>query len=355
MTTARAFAANSATSSLVAAGIPRRDAGPTDVEIEILYCGVCHSDLHTARNEWSAWPTVYPCVPGHEIVGKVTKVGARVTKFKPGSLAAVGCMVDSCGQCAGCKAGLEQYCDVGKTVFTYNSPDPHGTGPTTYGGYSERIIVDERFVLTVSEKLDLAAAAPLLCAGITLYSPLKHWNAGPGKTVGIVGLGGLGHMGVKFAHALGARTVLFTTSPSKAEDGRRLGADDVVVSKDANQMQKHARSFDLIVNTVAASHDLDPFLNLLKRDGTLVLVGVPEHPHPSPSIFNLVMARRSLAGSGIGGIPETQEMLNFCAAKNIVSDIEMIPIQKINEAYERMLKGDVRYRFVIDLKSLRDG
>jgi uncharacterized zinc-type alcohol dehydrogenase-like protein len=335
------------------AGIPRREAGPTDVEIEILYCGVCHSDLHTVRNEWSAWPTVYPCVPGHEIVGQVTKVGAKVTNFRPGSHVAVGCIVDSCGKCAGCKAGLEQYCDEGKTVFTYNSPDSHGTAPTTYGGYSERIVVDERFVLRVSDKLDLAATAPLLCAGITLYSPLKHWGAGAGKTVGIVGLGGLGHMGVKFAHALGARTVLFTTSPSKAEDGRRLGADDVVISKDANQMQRHTRSFDLIVNTVSVSHDLNPFLSLLKRDGTLVLVGAPEHPHPSPSIFSLLMARRSLAGSGIGGIPETQEMLDFCAAKNIVSDVEIIPIQKINDAYGRLLKSDVKYRFVIDMKSLK--
>jgi alcohol dehydrogenase (NADP+) len=268
-------------------------------------------------------------------------------------VAAVGCMVGSCGQCGSCKEGLEQYCDLGKTVFTYNSPDSHGTAPMTYGGYSERIVVDEQFVLRVSDKLDLAATAPLLCAGITLYSPLKHWRAGTGKTVGIVGLGGLGHMGVKLAHALGARTVLFTTSPSKAEDGRRLGADQVVISKDENQMNRHTRSLDLIVNTVAASHNLDPFLALLKRDGTMVLVGAPEHPHPSPSIFNLILARRSLAGSGIGGIAETQEMLDFCAAKNIVSDIEMIPIQKINEAYERLVKGDVKYRFVIDMKSLK--
>src|SRR5262249_50607757 len=276
-----------------------------------------------------------------------------VAGFKPGDLAAVGCMVGSCGSCASCREGLEQSCDAGKTVFTYNSPDPHGPGPVTYGGYSDKIVVDEKFVLRVSDRLDLAAAAPLLCAGITLYSPLRHWGAGPGKKVGIVGLGGLGHMGVKFAHSFGAETVLFTTSPSKIEDGKRLGADAVVVSKDPSQMQKHTRSIDLIVDTVAVSHDLDPFLSLLRRDGTLVLVGAPEHPHPSPSVFNLLLARRSLAGSGIGGIAETQRMLDYCAEKGIVSDIEMIPIQKINEAYERMKKGDVKYRFVIDMKSLK--
>ncbi len=349
----RAFAATSPTSALAPATITRRDALLSDVEFEILFCGVCHSDLHAARNEWAAWPTVYPCVPGHEIVGRVTKVGSKVSRFKPGDLAAVGCMVDSCGTCPSCKENLEQYCDTGGTVFTYNSPDPHKTAPMTYGGYSEKIVVNEKFVLHVSNKLDLAATAPLLCAGITLYSPLKHWKAGPGKKVGIVGLGGLGHMGVKLSHALGAQTVLFTTSPSKVEDGKRLGADDVVISKDAGQMKRHERSFDLIVNTVAASHNLDPFLTLLKRDGTLVLVGAPEHPHPSPSIFNLLMARRSLAGSGIGGIAETQEMLNYCAEKKIASDIELIPIQKINEAYTRMTKGDVKYRFVIDMKSLK--
>jgi alcohol dehydrogenase (NADP+) len=353
MTATQAFATGSAKSPLASASIPRRDPGANDVEFDILFCGVCHSDLHTARNEWSVWPTVYPCVPGHEIVGRVTKVGAKVTRFKPGDLAAVGCMIGSCGTCPSCKDGLEQYCDSGATVFTYNSPDPHKTAPTTYGGYSERMVVDERFVLQVSDKLDPAATAPLLCAGITLYSPLKHWGAGPGKKVGIVGLGGLGHMGVKFSHAFGANTVLFTTSPSKIEDGKRLGADDVVVSKDPGQMNRHNRSFDLIVSTVAVSHNLDPFISLLKRDGTLVLVGAPEHPHPSPSVFNLIMARRSLAGSGIGGIPETQEMLDYCAAKGIVSDIELIPIQKINEAYERMLQGDVKYRFVIDMKSLK--
>ncbi|QEL16494.1 NAD(P)-dependent alcohol dehydrogenase [Limnoglobus roseus] len=352
MPTAKAFSASNATSPLAAASIPRREVGPTDVAFEIQYCGVCHSDLHTARNEWAAWPTVYPCVPGHEIVGKVTAVGAKVSKYKIGDRVAVGCMVDSCGACAGCREGLEQYCDAGKTVFTYNSADPHGTAPVTYGGYSDRIVVDEKFVLRVPENLDLAGVAPLLCAGITLYSPLKHWGAGPGKKVGIVGLGGLGHMGVKFAHAFGAETVLFTTSPSKVADGKRLGADQVVVSKDADQMKQHERSFDLIVNTVAVSHNLDPFLSLLKRDGTLVLVGAPEHPHPSPAVFQLLFARRSLAGSGIGGIPETQEMLDYCSEKGIVSDIELIPIQQINEAYTRMAKGDVKYRFVIDMKTL---
>lgn len=353
MPNARAFAANSASAPLAAASIARREVGADDVEFDILYCGVCHSDLHTARNEWAAWPTVYPCVPGHEIVGRATKVGANVKSFKPGDLAAVGCMVDSCGTCPSCQEGLEQYCDTGATVFTYNSPDPHRTAPVTYGGYSERIVVKEKFVLHVSDKLNLPAVAPLLCAGITLYSPLKHWGAGKGKKVGIVGLGGLGHMGVKFAHAFGAHTVLFTTSPSKVEDGKRLGADEVVISKNADEMNKHARSFDLIVNTVAVSHNLDPFLSLLKRDGSLVLVGAPEHPHPSPSVFNLLFARRSLAGSGIGGIPETQEMLDYCAEKNIVSDIELIPIQQINQAYDRMVKGDVKYRFVIDMKSLK--
>ena len=352
MSTARAFAATTPTSPLAAASIPRRDAGPDDVEIEILFCGVCHSDLHMARNQWDVWPTTYPCVPGHEIIGRVTKAGANVKSFKPGDVAAVGCMVGSCRTCASCREGLEQYCDTIGTVFTYNSPDPIGTAPMTYGGYSDRIVVNEHFVLRVSPKLDPAAAAPLLCAGITLYSPLKHWGAGPGKKVGIVGLGGLGHMGVKFAHAFGAHTVLFTTSAAKIPDGKRLGADEVVVSKNADEMTKHDRSFDLIVNTVAASHNLDPFIALLKRDGTMVLVGAPEHPHPSPTIFGLLFARRSLAGSGIGGIAETQEMLDYCAEKNIVSDIELIPVQKINDAFERMLKGDVKYRFVLDMKTL---
>lgn len=354
MVSVKAFAAHAATSPLIPTAIARREVGPQDVEFEIEYCGVCHSDLHTARNEWSAWPTVYPCVPGHEIVGKVSKVGSKVQGFKPGDFAAVGCMVDSCGDCRSCKEGLQQYCDAGATVFTYNSNDPHKTSPVTYGGYSERIVVDEKFVLRVPTNLDRAAVAPLLCAGITLYSPLKHWKAGPGKKVGIVGLGGLGHMGVKFSHAFGAQTVLFTTSASKVADGKRLGADEVVVSTNETEMVKHSRSFDLIISTVAVSHNLDPFISLLGRDGSLVLVGAPEFPHPSPSVFNLLFARRSLAGSGIGGIPETQEMLNFCSERNIVSDIELIPIQKINDAYDRMLKGDVKYRFVIDMKTLKN-
>lgn len=352
MTNTRAIAANSASSKLVSTTIPRRALGPKDVEFKIEYCGVCHSDLHTARNEWAVWPTVYPCVPGHEIVGKVTRVGAEVTTFKLGDLAAVGCMVDSCGSCGSCTEGLEQYCDVGGTTFTYNSVDPHKTAPVTYGGYSESIVVNEKFVLHVSEKLDLAAVAPLLCAGITLYSPLKHWEAGPGKKVGIVGLGGLGHMGVKFSHAFGANTVLFTTSPSKIDDGKRLGANEVVISNNEEEMNRHARSFDLIISTVAASHNLDPFISLLKRDGTLVLVGAPEHAHPSPTVFNFLLGRRSLAGSAIGGIRETQEMLDFCADRGIVSDIEVISAQQVNEGYERMLKGDVKYRFVIDMKTL---
>ena len=352
MPTVKAFAATSKTAPLAAATIPRRDVGPDDVEFDILYCGVCHSDIHAVRDEWAVWPTIYPCVPGHEIVGRVTKVGANVTKFKVGDLAATGCMVDSCGTCPSCKERLEQYCDNGATVFTYNSPDPTKTAPATYGGYSERIVVKENFVLHVSDKLNLAAVAPLLCAGITLYSPLKHWGAGPGKKVGIVGLGGLGHMGVKFAHAFGAQTVLFTTSPDKVADGKKLGADEVVISRNADEMKKHERSFDLIVSTVAVSHNLDPFISLLKRDGALVLVGAPEHPHPSPTVFNFLLARRSLAGSAIGGIKETQEMLDYCAEKGIVSDIELIPMSKVNESYERMIKGDVKYRFVIDMKTL---
>ena len=352
-TSVKAIAASAAKSPLAASTIMRREVGPDDIEFDIQFCGVCHSDLHTARNEWSAWPTVYPCVPGHEIVGTVTKVGANVKKFKVGDLAATGCMVDTtCGTCPSCKEGLEQYCDTGGTVFTYNSPDNHKTAPVTYGGYSKTIVVNQRFVLHVPKNLDLAAVAPLLCAGITLYSPLKHWGAGPGKKVGIVGLGGLGHMGVKFSHALGAKTVLFTTSPGKVEDGKKLGADDVVISKNADEMAKHARSFDLIVSTVAVSHDLNPFIDLLKRDGSLVLVGVPEHEHKSPGVFNLIFGRRSLAGSGIGGIPETQEMLDYCGKNNITSDIELIKPDYINTAYERMLKGDVKYRFVIDMKAL---
>ncbi|MDS4041152.1 MAG: NAD(P)-dependent alcohol dehydrogenase [Candidatus Competibacter sp.] len=342
------YAAHGATAPLDLFHFERREPGPRDVQIEILYCGVCHSDLHTARNEWHN--TIYPVVPGHEIVGRVTQVGGEVATFKAGDLAGVGCMVDSCGTCPDCREGLEQYCPT--FTLTYNSPDPH-TGKTTYGGYSNRIVVDERFVLRVSEKLDLAAVAPLLCAGITTYSPLRHWKVGQGQKVGIVGLGGLGHMGVKLAHAMGARVVLFTTSPGKAADARRLGADEVVVSKNPEEMKPHLTSFDFILNTVAAPHDLDVYLELLKRDGTMCLVGAPDHPHPAPTVFNLIFKRRRLAGSLIGGIRETQEMLDFCAEHGIVSDIEIIPIQNINEAYERMLRSDVKYRFVIDMASLK--
>ncbi len=346
-----AYAAHDPTSPLSPLKITRRDPGPTDVAIDILYCGVCHSDLHTARSEWPG--TVYPCVPGHEILGKVTAVGNDVTKFKVGDTAAVGCLVDSCRTCASCAAGLEQYCDNFAMVMTYNGPDAHGAGPVTYGGYSASITVTEDFVLKVPESLDPAGAAPLLCAGITTYSPLRHWGAGPGKKVGIVGLGGLGHMGVKFAHAFGAHTVLFTTSAGKVEDGLRLGADEVVISKDAEAMQQHAGSFDLILNTVAASHDLDPFINLLKRDGTMVLVGAPAEAHPSPSVMSMIFGRRSLAGSLIGGLPETQEMLDFCGKHGITCEIETIRMEQINDAYERMLKSDVKYRFVIDMASIK--
>lgn len=326
----------------------RRDTGANDVQIEILYCGVCHSDIHQARNEWAN--SIYPIVPGHEIVGRVTQVGSSVKNFKIGDLAGVGCMVDSCGHCPDCTEGLEQFCD--STVFTYNSPDKH-TGKATYGGYSDSIVVDQKFVLHISENLDLAAVAPLLCAGITTYSPLRHWNVKKGDKVGVVGLGGLGHMAVKIAHAMGAYVVLFTTSPGKAADAKRLGADEIVISKNAEEMAKHQLSLDFILNTVAAPHNLDQFMALLKRDGTMCLVGVPDSPHPSPNIGNLIFKRRSLAGSLIGGIKETQEMLDFCAKHNITSDIELIPIQKINEAYERMLKSDVKYRFVIDMQSLK--
>jgi uncharacterized zinc-type alcohol dehydrogenase-like protein len=348
-TETRGFAAQSATTPLEPFSFERRTPGPRDVQIDILYCGVCHSDLHTARNEWRG--TVYPVVPGHEIVGRVTRVGDQVTGFKPGDVAAVGCMVGSCGTCSDCREGLEQYCQ-NELVLTYNSPD-RISGGVTYGGYSNQIVVDERFVLRVSEKQNLAAVAPLLCAGITMYSPLRHWKVGKGQKVGIVGLGGLGHMGVKLANALGAQVVLFTTSPGKSADAKRLGAHEVVVSKDREEMARHLNSVDFIIDTVAVPHDLDALLRLLKRDGSLCLVGVPEHPHPSPTVMELLVKRRSLAGSIIGGIKETQEMLDFCAQHGIVSDIELIPIQQINQAYERMLKSDVKYRFVIDLASLQ--
>jgi uncharacterized zinc-type alcohol dehydrogenase-like protein len=342
------YAAHSSTSPLQPFSLERRDPGPQDVQIEILFCGVCHSDLHTVRNEWTN--TTYPVVPGHEIIGRVAKAGAQVRRFKEGDLAAVGCMVDSDRVCASCKAGLEQYCESGPT-FTYNSEDKH-LGGMTYGGYSRTIVVDEAFVLRPPANLDPAGTAPLLCAGITTYSPLRRWKVAKGQKVGIVGLGGLGHMGVKLANALGAHVTLFTTSLHKTEDGKRLGAHEVVVSKDPEQMAKHVNSFDFILDTVSAEHDINAYLNLLKRDGTLVLVGAPEKPM-ALSAFSIIPARRQLSGSMIGGIPETQEMLDFCGEHGITSDIEIIPIQKINEAYERMLRSDVKYRFVIDMASLK--
>jgi uncharacterized zinc-type alcohol dehydrogenase-like protein len=342
------YAAHDHHSLLVPFSFERRDPKPTDVQIDILFCGVCHSDLHQVRNEWGG--STFPIVPGHEIIGKVIDVGNAVTDFKIGELVGVGCMIDSCGTCPDCHDHQEQFCNA--ATFTYNSPDPH-TGLTTYGGYSSQIVVDHRFVLHISDSLDPAVAAPLLCAGITTYSPLRHWQVGPGSKVGIVGLGGLGHMAVKFARAFGAHVVLFTTSANKIEDARRLGAHEVVVSKNSDAMGKHRASFDFILDTVAASHDLDAYTSLLKRDGTLCLVGVPDHAHPSPTVANLIFKRRSIAGSLIGGLKETQEMLDFCAQHQIAADVEIIPIQQINEAYERMLKSDVKYRFVIDLASLK--
>jgi alcohol dehydrogenase (NADP+) len=348
---AKAFAARSATSGMAPYTVRRRSPRPQDVQIEVLYCGVCHSDLHQVRNEWQmVMPTVYPCVPGHEIVGRVVKVGSAVRKFKEGDLAAVGCMVDSCRTCANCRAGEEQYCENGVT-FTYNGEDKI-LGGVTYGGYSDGVVVDEAYVLRVSNGLDPAGAAPLLCAGITTYSPLRRWNVGKGQKAGIVGLGGLGHMGVKFAKALGANVVLFTTSPNKTADAIRLGADEVVISKNEAEMQKHAGSFDFILDAVSADHDLNAYLQLLKLDGTMTLVGAPGKP-AALNAFNLIMRRRRIAGSAIGGIRETQEMLDFCAEKGITSDIELIKIQQVDEAYERLLKGDVKYRFVIDMASLK--
>lgn len=348
MSHAHGYAARSADLPLAPFAFERREPGPHDVRIDILYCGVCHSDLHTARNEWQN--TLYPSVPGHEIVGRVTAVGNAVDGFKVGDIAGVGCMVDSCRQCASCKEGQEQYCEAGFTG-TYNGP--MFGGENTYGGYSDHVVVDEKYVLHVRHaEADLAAVAPLLCAGITTYSPLAHWKVGPGQKVGVVGLGGLGHMGVKIAKAMGAEVVLFTTSESKRADALRLGADAVVISKDPAQMAAQANSLDFILNTVAARHDLDPFLNALKRDGAMVLVGAPEHPHPAPTVFNLIMKRRTLAGSLIGGIRETQDMLDFCAKHGIVADIEMIRMDQIEEGYARMLKGDVKYRFVIDMATL---
>jgi len=346
----KAYSATSATSPMASTIIERRDPTEHDVEMEILFCGICHSDLHQVRNEWKeVMPTVYPCVPGHEIVGRVAKVGSAVTKFKPGDISAAGCMVDSDRTCPECQAGLEQFCP--NATLTYNAPDKH-LGGVTYGGYSERIVVDERFVLRVPPGLDLAGAAPLLCAGITTYSPMRHWCVTKGKKVGVVGLGGLGHMGVKFAHALGAHVVVFTTSPSKRDDAFRLGADEVVVSRNAGEMRKHAGSFDFILDAVSAEHDINAYINLLARDGNITMVGAPEKPLAVP-VFGLIMKRRSFSGSPIGGIPETQEMLDFCGAHHITSDVEVIPIQKVNEAYDRLMKADVKYRFSIDMASLK--
>lgn len=344
----KAYAAQKPNVRLAPFTIPRRAPGTTDVAIEILYCGVCHSDIHAARDEWGK--TLFPCVPGHEFVGRVTAVGDEVTKFKEGDTVAVGCMVDSCRSCASCQAGLEQYCLNGFTS-TYNGEDQK-LGGHTFGGYSTNIVVEEDFVLRVPENLDLKAVAPLLCAGITTYSPLRRWQAGPGKKVGVVGLGGLGHMGVKFAHALGAHTVLFTTSQNKVEDGKRLGADEAVISKNADEMRRYAGSFDFILDCVSAEHDVNGYLTMLKLDGTLCQVGAPPKPLPV-GVFNLLLARRSLAGSLIGGIPETQEMLDFCAEKGIVCDVEMIKVDEVNEAYDRVVNADVKYRFVIDMASLK--
>jgi alcohol dehydrogenase (NADP+) len=348
--TVKAYGAHAAEKPLEAIDIVRREPGPSDVQIDIAYCGVCHSDLHQVRSEWEG--TLYPCVPGHEIVGTVSAVGSDVTKFAVGDTVGVGCMVDSCQTCPSCGEGLEQYCTGGGFVGTYNGPTPDEPGHTL-GGYSQRIVVDDKFVLKITHSADqLAAVAPLLCAGITTYSPLRHWQAGPGKKVGVVGIGGLGHMGVKLAQAMGAHVVAFTTSESKRQDALDLGADEVVVSRNADEMAAHAGSFDFILNTVAVSHDLDAFTALLKRDGTLTLVGVPEHAHPSPNVGALIFGRRAIAGSLIGSIAETQEMLDFCAEKGIVADIEMIRIQDIDAAYDRMQRSDVKYRFVIDNATL---
>ncbi len=350
MYNAKAYSAAGARSLLAATQINRRDPAEHDVQIEILFCGICHSDVHAVRDEWnSMMPTTYPIVPGHEIVGRVTKVGSAVKKFKPGDFAAVGCMVDSDLHCPHCKAGHEQFC--ANMTLTFNSPDKH-LGGMTYGGYSESIVVDERFVLRVPPNLDLAGAAPLLCAGITTYSPMRHWNVGKGKRVGVVGLGGLGHMAVKFARAFGAHVVVFTTSPGKKEDAIRLGAHEVVISRNAEEMKKHSGSLDFILDAVSAHHDINAYLDLLRLDGNITLVGAPEKPL-SFSAFSLLMGRRSLSGSIIGGIAETQEMLDFCGAHNITADVEVIPIQKVNEAYERLLKSDVKYRFSIDMASLK--
>lgn len=351
MGNSKAYSAASASAPMVPNTIQRREPTARDVQIEILFCGVCHSDLHTVRNEWSSiMPTTYPCVPGHEIVGRVTKVGDKVSKYKRGDLVGVGCLVDSDHSCPSCQANVEQFCP--SATFTYNSPDKH-LGGVTYGGYSDSIVVDERFVLRVPVNLDLAGVAPLLCAGITTYSPMRRWGDLKGKKVGVVGLGGLGHMGVKFAHAFGARTIVFTTSANKKEDALRLGADEVVISTNPDEMQKHAGTFDFILNTIAAEHDINAYIGMLGLDGNITLVGAPETPLPV-SAFALLFGRKSLSGSLIGGIKETQEMLDFCGQHDITSDVEVISIQKINEAYERLVKSDVKYRFSIDMASLKD-
>lgn len=343
MIASKGYAAKSAKSKIEPFTFERRDPGPTDIVIAIQYCGICHSDLHQVNEDWG--PSLFPMVPGHEIVGRVTQAGAAVKKFKKGDLAAVGCMVDSCRVCASCKSGLEQYCEKG-CVLTYNARDKQGN--VTYGGYADNVVVEESFALKISSKLNLAATAPLLCAGITTYSPLRHWKIGKASKVGIVGLGGLGHMGLKFARAFGAHVVQFTTSPNKTDDALRLGAHEVVLSNNEKAMRDHAASFDLILDTVSADHDLNAYLNLLKRDAVHVLVGAPDRPAPV-SAFGLLMKRRSIAGSAIGGIRETQEMLDYCADHNIVSDVEIVPPSKINEAYQRLLRNDVKYRFVIDM------
>ncbi|KQS26561.1 NAD(P)-dependent alcohol dehydrogenase [Dyadobacter sp. Leaf189] len=345
----KAFGNQAKEAELEQLSIQRRKPTPHDVEIDILFCGVCHSDLHTARSEWG--PTMYPCVPGHEIVGKVRNVGGHVSKFKVGDMVGVGCMVDSCRECEYCKEGLEQYCEPGM-VGTYNAPDPYFPGSPTFGGYSETVVVDEHYVLRIPDNLDLAAAAPLLCAGITTYSPLHHWQVGPGKKVGVVGIGGLGHMAIKIAKAMGAHVVAFTTSETKFAEAKRLGADEVVLSKDKEQMAAFKGKLHFILDAVSAEHDINAYLRLLRVDGSLALVGAPEHPLPVAA-FSLIVGRKSFAGSSIGGIRETQEMLDFCGEHNITADIEMIDIQNINEAYERLLKGDVKYRFVIDMASLK--
>jgi uncharacterized zinc-type alcohol dehydrogenase-like protein len=347
-TAVKAYGTAAAEAPLNQMDINRRNVTPHDVEIDILYCGVCHSDLHTARNEWHI--TVYPCVPGHEIVGKIVRIGDHVSKFKVGDVVGVGCLVDSCRECEYCKESLEQFCEKG-AIQTYNSPD-NFLGTPTYGGYSERVVVDENYVLRIPENLDLAATAPLLCAGITTYSPLRHWNVGPGKKVGVVGIGGLGHMAIKIAKAMGAHVVAFTTSDAKFAEAKRLGADEVVLSKDKQQMAAYTGKLHFILDAVSAQHDINAYLNLLRVDGTLALVGAPEHPLPVAA-FSVIMGRKSFAGSMIGGIAETQEMLDFCGKHNITADIEMIGIQQINDAYERLVKGDVKYRFVIDMASLK--